>query len=185
MLESFILHWGYLAVGSGTFVEGETILIAAGAFSHRGLLSSSVVLAVAFVSSLVGYQLWFYIGRHFGRQLIARRTSWTTATAHVERWLQRRGSWFVFGFRFIYGIRIITPVVLGASGYPARRFFALNALSGAVWSLAVWALGYALGASLHTLVSRTARVEEIAAMALAIVIVLRLGGRVLRRVSGT
>ncbi|MDB4986854.1 MAG: hypothetical protein JWN04_2032, partial [Myxococcaceae bacterium] len=31
MLASLVLRWGYLAVGVGTMLEGETVLLAAGA----------------------------------------------------------------------------------------------------------------------------------------------------------
>jgi membrane protein DedA with SNARE-associated domain len=169
VLESLITRWGYLAVGVGTFFEGETILIAAGALAHRGLLSLWLVVLAAFVGSVAGDQLWFHLGRRFGRALIDRRPRWKERSVRAQEWLTRYGSVFVLGFRFIYGIRTVTPVLLGASNFPTRRFTLLNTAGGAVWALLFGGLGWALGASLQGLLARTAEVEELALAAILLV----------------
>ena len=38
-LEELIVRWGYLAIGFGVFLEGESVVILGGALAHRGLLS--------------------------------------------------------------------------------------------------------------------------------------------------
>ena len=43
----------------------------------------------------------------------------------------------ILGFRFVYGLRTVTPFVLGAAGTRPGRFLALNALGAAAWSVAV------------------------------------------------
>src|SRR5262245_557136 len=108
MLESLIIRWGYLAVGVGTFFEGEAILVLAGGLAHRGLLSLPLVVLAAFVGSVAGDQLWFQLGRRYGRALVARRPTWQARADTVQRRIDRHGGWFVFGFRFLYGIRTVT-----------------------------------------------------------------------------
>lgn len=162
MLESFILRWGYVAVGAGTFFEGELILVAGGALAHRGLLSLPLVMLAAFLGSVAGDQLWFHLGRRFGRRLVERSDRWRAHARLVDAWLARHGVLFVFGFRFLYGIRTVTPLVVGASAYSAPRFAALNVLGAASWAMAVGGGGWLLGASLERLLQRTARVEELA-----------------------
>src|SRR5690606_2170454 len=73
MLETFILRWGYAAVAVGTFLEGEIVLIAGGALAHRGLLSLPFVVLAAFLGSVAGDQLWFYVGKRAGRSFVTRR----------------------------------------------------------------------------------------------------------------
>jgi membrane protein DedA with SNARE-associated domain len=160
-VEAFILRWGYLAVGLGTFFEGETILIAAGAMAHRGLLSLAWVIASAFVGSLAGDQLWFLLGRRYGPPFIAKRPKVQRRTVVVEGWLRKYGTVFVLGFRFLYGLRSVTPVLLGASRYAPGRFLVLNAVGAALWSLSFGYLGYGVGASLAALLDRRGRVEEL------------------------
>jgi membrane protein DedA with SNARE-associated domain len=56
------------------------------------------------------------------------------------------------GFRFVYGLRIVTPVVLGMSRVPTAHFIVLNLVGAAVWSVAVGLLGYFFGAVLTLVV---------------------------------
>jgi membrane protein DedA with SNARE-associated domain len=78
----------------------------------------------------------------------------------------------VFGFRFAYGLRTITPVVLGATGYPSGRFLVFNLLGASLWACVFGVLGFALGASLAQLLGRAGRVEEIAAAAALVTLAL-------------
>ncbi|HLV68587.1 MAG TPA: DedA family protein [Polyangiaceae bacterium] len=180
MLETFILRWGYAAVAVGTFLEGEIVLIAGGALAHRGLLSLPFVVLAAFLGSVAGDQLWFYVGKRAGRSFVTRRPRLREHAHKAERRLARRGTAFVFGFRFLYGLRTVTPVVLGATGYPALRFLLLNTGGAALWSVLFGGLGFALGASLEALLRRAVRVEELLAAALVVGLLLWLGFRGMR-----
>ncbi|RYZ52689.1 MAG: DedA family protein, partial [Proteobacteria bacterium] len=66
MFESLILQWGYLALAIGTLLEGETILIAAGAMAHKGLLSLPIVIVVAILGGFTGDVIWYFVGRKYG-----------------------------------------------------------------------------------------------------------------------
>lgn len=168
MLELLVVRWGYLAVVLGTFLEGETILVAAGAMAHRGLISLPLVMLCAFIGSVGGDQLWFQLGHRYGQPFLDRRPAWKARTAVVDRYAARFGSFFVLGFRFIVGVRTVTPALLGASGYPRLRFAWLNALGGALWSVAVGSAGYALGAAITQLLARAAHAEELLGVALLV-----------------
>jgi len=165
VIEAFLVRWGYLAVGVGTVVEGEAVLLAAGAFAHRGTLSLPLVIAAAFAGSVAGDQLWFLFGRRFGRRYLDRKPAWQKRAQRLEPWLRRYGNGFVSGFRFAYGFRTVTPVVLGATGYPHARFLAFNVIGAALWAGAFGVLGWALGASIARALGRVGRAEEIAATA--------------------
>lgn len=171
MLEALVIRWGYWAVLVGCFFEGEAVLIAGGAFAHRGLLALPWVMLAAFLGSVLGDQLWFQVGRRLGQPFVQRRTAWQARVQRIHAWLDRYGMVFVFGFRFVYGVRSVTPALLGASGYPLRRFLLLNLLGGATWAIAVGAGGWLLGAGLAGLLKRAARFEELllAAALLALV----------------
>lgn len=172
MLLQLLAQWGYLAVAVGTFFEGETIVLAAGALAHRGLLSWPLVVLAAFVGSVLGDQLWFFVGRRYGRAFIDKRPPLRVHMRRVEGWLARYGAWFVLGFRFVYGVRTVSPIVLGASGYAIARFVPLNLAGALVWALAFVAAGFGLGAGLHALLGRVTRLEEVLACALLISLVL-------------
>jgi membrane protein DedA with SNARE-associated domain len=181
MLDAFLAHWGYLAVGIGTLLEGETVLLAAGALAHRGLLDLPVVMAAAFVGSVIGDQIWFHVGARFGRPYLDRRPALSKRAVALEPWIHRYGDGFVFGFRFLYGLRTIAPLLLGTGGYPAGRFTVINLLGAAVWAVTFGAFGWGLGAGLEQALARRAHVVEIAAAAVAVALGLVLVRRAIAR----
>ena len=175
MLETLIVHWGYLAIVLGTFFEGEAVLVLAGALAHRGLLSLPVVIVSATIGCVAGDQLWFQLGRRFGQPLLDRHPAWSARVDAVRHRLDRYGWAFVFGFRFIYGIRTVTPALLGVSGYSSTRFAYLNLAGGIVWAGAVGAAGWALGAALTGMLQRAAHIEELLGLGVVMALLFTLG----------
>ena len=165
----------------GTFFEGETVVVAAGALAREHGLDVGLLAACAFAGSFLGDQTWFYVGRAGGPSLLARRPSWAAGAARVEAWTARWGTAFVLGFRFLYGIRTVAPLVLGATRYPAGRFFVLNAVGALLWSLLVTALGYSLGFAVETALGRFVEAEEVLAVVLVAGVAFWLGLRHVRR----
>ena len=53
----------------------------------------------------------------------------------------------VLGFRFMYGLRTVTPFAFGLSGISASRFFILNVIGALAWSVVVALIGYLFGAA--------------------------------------
>lgn len=143
--EHFIEQWGYLAILIGTLLEGETIVIAAGAMAHRGLLLLPLVIMTAFFGTFIGDLMWFFVGRKFGRPLLSRSETWRSRSERISALIQRYGIVFVLGYRFIYGIRTVTPAFLGATGYPLAKYLLLNVISIAVWSVLFSFIGFGAG----------------------------------------
>jgi membrane protein DedA with SNARE-associated domain len=137
--------YGYYALLIGTFFEGETIMVLSGFAAQRGLLDLYWVMAVGFCGTFAGDQLYYFIGRHWGTKLLARRPAWQAPADRAYRLLRRYEIPFILSFRFLYGIRSVSPFIIGMSGIPVRRFFLLNLVAAVVWSIAVAALGYFLG----------------------------------------
>jgi len=143
----------------GTFLEGETILIIAGFLAHRGYLSLSLVMLSAFIGSLAGDQMFFFIGRFRGKPFLERRPSWQPRAKRANRLLMRYQNVLIAGFRFIYGMRSVTPFVLGMSDVKTSRFVLLNVLGAAVWAVAIATGGYLFGAALEALMVDVKRYE--------------------------
>ena len=160
-MERFIVEWGYWAVLLGCFFEGETILVFAGMLAHRGVLRLDWVCAIACLGSVLGDQTWFLLGRFAGERLGRHFHFVQAATERLERWMTRYGAWFVFGFRFLYGIRTVTPLFLGMSRFPVRKFIAFNVLGAVVWSVAVGSLGWSIGVAVQHFLGRAAKIEEL------------------------
>src|SRR5262245_43452153 len=172
MLEALLVRGGYAFVLGGAMVEGDAVVLAAGAMAHKGLLTLPLVMLAAFLGGLANDVVWFIVGRRYGPAFLARRPRVARRAAAVEAWNQRWGSLFVLAFRFLYGFRTIAPAVFGATGYPLQRFLLLDTLSAATWAAIVSAAGYGLGAGLQSLLGRSSRLEEALLVGAAIALVL-------------
>lgn len=185
MIESLISHYGYLAILVGTFLEGETILVLGGFAAHRGLLWLPGVMACAFVGSLASDQLFFFIGRRHGAEFLARRPRLQAGAARVRDLVERHATLLILAFRFLYGLRNVTPLVFGMSRVSALRFALLNAVGAAAWAVAVGALGWYVGSAANQLLGHLKRYElRVAAVIVAVGVALWAWRRWIRDAPG-
>jgi len=159
MPSHWITEYGYWAVLLGTLFEGETIVILAGYAAHRGYLSPVLVAVAAFAGSLSGDQLAYVLGLRFHSLVSSQRNLRARRIAQVKTWFERRSVLVMLGFRFVYGIRNVTPFAIGTMKVPARRFAPLNALGALLWApLFTW-LGYAFGQAVSLVFDRVREYE--------------------------
>lgn len=151
--------YGYFALFVGTLLEGETILVLAGFAAHLGFLYLPWVILVAFIGTLSGDQLFFYLGRRHSGFVLDKHPAWQSRLDQVQRLFERYQTLLILGFRFLYGLRTVTPFVLGRSGVSPGYFFLLNTLSALVWSVVVGIGGYLFGNFLKLLLGDIRRYE--------------------------
>ena len=158
-LENWINTYGYWAILFGTFLEGETILILGGFAAYQGYLKLPWVILAAFVGTLSGDQLFFYIGRKYGSKILARRPAWQVRADRVRKLMERFQDYLILLFRFLYGLRILTPFVLGLSRVSRGRFLFLNTVGALVWATVVGTGGFLFGQALEVLMGDLKRYE--------------------------
>ncbi len=184
-LEALVARYGLLAILGGAGIEGEAVVITGGILAHRGLLSLWGVAAAAAVGSCAVDQLWFLAGRYFRDYRWVRSVTAQPAFARALAILERHPTTFIFGFRFIYGLRTVSPIAIGASAIPAQRFIALNIVAAAIWGPLMACIGYAFGKAINPLLHNTRWAVLLVLMAAMVVVSATVGvhliGRLLRR----
>jgi membrane protein DedA with SNARE-associated domain len=166
-LEEFISTFGYAAIGIGTFFEGETILVLGSFASHRGYLELPLVILSAFTGTFLGDQLFFYIGRFKGKQALENWPYWKSKSEKVFSLLENHRIWLILGFRFLYGLRTVTPFILGASRIPVYSYIILNFIGASIWAIAVGVSGYFFGNTLEILIGNIKKYEVLIFAAVA------------------
>jgi membrane protein DedA with SNARE-associated domain len=166
-LTGLIESYGYAAVFAGTFLEGETVLVLAGFAAHRGYFSLRGVMLAAFAGSLFGDQLYFQLGRWKGEAFLRRRVSWAPKVERVRGLIGRHHLAIILGFRFLYGLRTVSPFAIGMSGVSLPRFVLLNAVGAAIWAVVVAYVGYSVGEVAETVLGRVRRFELLGFAAIA------------------
>jgi membrane protein DedA with SNARE-associated domain len=113
---------------AGCFFEGETILGIGGFAAYRGYLHLPWVIVAAYGETLLGDQLYFFLGRVYGQRFLKNRPYGQSRVVEAQGLLRRFQTSLMLLFRFLYGIRAITPFAIGMSGVSPRKFLFFNAL---------------------------------------------------------
>lgn len=170
-LSALIQQYGLIAVFVGTLLEGETVLLLAAASTHLGLLELRMVIAVAVVGAFLGDNIAFAIGRHLGPHAAERLPRLAAAIPRVDR-LLARWSWIaVIALRFMYGLRIAGPVLIGAGTMPAWEFVVANAIGAILWAVVLGSLGYAAGHAVERILGNVVEAEKMLLALAAIIVV--------------
>lgn len=141
-INSLIAHYGYAALVIGSLAEGETITLLGGVAAHQGLLKFPLVVVSVALGGMIGDQVLYLVGRRFGGKLLRRFSRHRSKIHYAQKMIQRRPYLFVIGTRFMYGFRVIGPLLIGASHLPPKIFLPLNILGALIWALLFTALGY-------------------------------------------
>jgi membrane protein DedA with SNARE-associated domain len=180
-LQGFIETYGYVAVFIGCFLEGETVLVLAGFAAHMGYMSMPWVMATAALAGFCGDQAAFFAGRRYGPRLLAWSPRLAAAQPLILAKLSRHANLVIFMLRFAWGLRIASPIIIGASGLPLSRFAPPNAAGAIVWAIVIGGAGYLFGAAFTTMLAHAKHYEEIAFIGLAVVVLVATWlGKVLR-----
>lgn len=103
-----------------------------------------VVLAVA-IGGIIGDQLLYFVGRRYGVKILRRFTRYRGKIHQAQALIRRHPYLFVIGTRFMYGFRIIGPILIGTSHLKPKIFLPLNILGAFIWALIFTTLGYVGG----------------------------------------
>jgi membrane protein DedA with SNARE-associated domain len=166
---SLIQHYGLIAVVGGAFLEGETIVLLAGAAAHLGLLDLPAVVGAAALGAFAGDNFFFFVGRRYGPDVTKRYAWMGAAVPRIDRLLSRWRWGAVVALRFMYGLRMAGPMLIGAGTMPAMEFVAANALGALLWATLIGGLGFVGGRAVEALLGDIANAEKfVLAAALAI-----------------
>lgn len=167
-VSNFIAHYGYWAVALGCLLEGETVLLLAGYAARRGLMDLPLVMAVGAAMGAASDIALFTLGRWRGAAVLARWPQLQGYRGRVNQLLARWGSLVVVGVRFMYGLRVAGPILLGTTNMPWRHFVLFNLLGAALWASLVAGAGWAFGHSAEALLHGVQHAEKWIVLALLV-----------------
>lgn len=168
LIEQYMLIYGYWAVFFGVMLEnaglpvpGETILLVAGYFSATGEFNIWLVMLIAASGAVIGDNIGFAVGHHFGRGFILRvgKYLWLTPKRfeHMENYFKSHGNKTILIARFITGLRVFAALLAGASHMKWRIFLIYNMVGAIIWAVVITALGHFFGHSLPVLIEWVGR----------------------------
>ncbi len=137
----------YMLTFIGAIIEGESFIIGISALCS-GIDGPNIyiVFLIAFFTTVLFDQLTFTIGRLVGVDFIIRGyPRFTGAINKIFRMVEKNDTFLILIFRFVWGIRFITPIVIGASRVSYKKYALLNIVAALIWAIILCAVGYFLG----------------------------------------
>ena len=145
--------YGYYGILIWTFLEGETIVIIAGLMAPKTGMDLQLIALCAFTGALFSDQLMFLIGKFKGEKLLHHFPKLAQRMEKATGLFKKYDTLLILSFRFVYGVRNITPIMLGVSGVSYKKFFFLNIIGGAIWATSFTYGGYYAGKSFLAIVA--------------------------------
>jgi membrane protein DedA with SNARE-associated domain len=183
-LTKLFINYGYWTVFVGVMLEnaglpipGETILLAAGFFAAGGHFSLPLVMLVAATGAVVGDNIGFAVGHHYGRGFLVRYGKFVFLTprrlVRINDFFEKHGEKTILMARFITGLRVFAAIFAGASAMRWRVFLVYNIAGAILWAAVITMLGYLFGNSwplLERWVGRTGLFMLLAVIVIAVVV---------------
>jgi membrane protein DedA with SNARE-associated domain len=135
-------------------LEGETIVFLAGLAAHHGYLWFPAVVAVAVVGGFLSDQILFFVGRRYGNRVFARFPGIAAKVPRAQALIRRWDVLAILLVRFLYGLRVAAPIVIGASGIAPWRLALFDFIGAVLWVFVVAGLGYFAGQAVQHWVAR-------------------------------
>lgn len=144
-MEEFLQRYGYIALSVGTFLEGETALLVASSLVVSGLFKIPLTVLFGFFGSFLSDWTYFLIGRLNGKYFLDKRPKLKEKFQPVQKFFKTHRLQILVSYRFLYGFRIIIPLMLGMSDIRAIQFLGYSLLAGVVWASTVSSVGFFVG----------------------------------------
>jgi membrane-associated protein len=154
-LATFVQTAGYLGIFSivlietgllvGFFLPGDSLLIMVGILAAAGKLSLGTSLLVLYVGAVIGHNLGFWWGRVLGPRLEKHPRIKPDDLERARALIKRFGMVALLIGPYVPVVRTLIPFVLGASGMPWPRYFAISLLGCLLWTQGLTIFSYFVG----------------------------------------
>ena len=150
----------YVGILAGVFFEGEMIMISSVIAAHHGYLKLWLVVSIGIAGTFGSDCFYFFLGRRKGKDWINKNQKIKNKAGKVISKLEKYPRAIFFIYRFVYGFRSITPMIIGASQIKTRLFLAFSAMGTIVWAATYSVIGYTFGAVIKSQLGHIEHVEK-------------------------
>lgn len=129
------------------FLQGDSLLFAAGAFSALGSFNLLLLLLLLVLAAVLGDTANYWIGHFFGEKLIAnpRIPLKKEHIAKTKKFFDKYGGKTIILARFVPIVRTFAPFVAGVGKMTYGKFVSFNIIGGIAWVLLFTLAGFWFG----------------------------------------
>ena len=130
-----------------TFLPGDSLLFAAGAFAAKGSLDPIVLFLLLSMASFVGDTVNYQIGNRIGPKVFKMNSRFIKQDylEHTKQFYARHGNKTIVMSRFLPILRTFAPFVAGVGSMQYSKFLLYNIIGGSLWVATFVFGGYFFG----------------------------------------
>ncbi len=129
-----------------------------------------MVVAVAVAGGFIGAQFFFWLGHRYGNRILARFPAIAAKAPKVQELLRRWDAPVIMVIRFLYGLRIAGPIVIGSAGIARWRLMLFNFLGALIWAPLVAGVGFVAGEAMEHVFKHAHHIQYLVLIAIAAII---------------
>lgn len=132
----------------GFLFPGDTLLLSAGVLAASGKLSLGLAIVVIGLAAILGDNVGYHIGRHFGRKLFSKPDGVIFRHEYImraEAFYKKHGSKTMLLAHFVPIVRSFAPVTAGAGNMPLGQYMLFDAIGDIAWATVLTCFGYFIG----------------------------------------
>lgn len=179
-----MLHylWIYICFFFGIFLEGELVYISAIIAVSHGYLNIYLVITIAIIATICSDLVYFNLGKNRANKLM-NNPKWKTKIEAVNDRLTKHRQLFLVSYRFLYGLRVATPLVLGTQNITQLTFLKYSIISTVIWATLFTGLGLVFGELILNYLNHIKQIEFYIIGALLVLAIVFLIARFIKRKS--
>jgi membrane-associated protein len=130
------------------FLPGDSLLFIVGALCGAGLMSLPLSMVLLVIAAVLGDQVNYSIGRHFGPRVWRWENSRLFNKAAFEQahaFYEKYGGVTIILARFMPFIRTFAPFVGGVAAMSRSKFTLYNVVGALIWVISLTLAGYWFG----------------------------------------
>ena len=124
----------YLILLLSAAVNSATIAIMGGVAAPAGHISFLIGILVLTFGGSAFNQIYFYLGKRSSH--LFHQDEFDHQNAHkITDMISKHGTLFIFVYRFLPGIRFVSPFIIGATSKLSQiKFFIVDMIASCIWS---------------------------------------------------
>lgn len=150
----------YIGILFGIFLEGEMIMISSVIAAHHGYLNIWLVVILGVLGTYCSDCFYFFLGRNKGKDWLNKKQKFKNKAGIIDKKLEKHPIIIFMSYRFLYGFRTITPLVIGASKTKTYIFLLYSAVSTLIWAITYCTIGYLFGEVIKSKLGSVEHIEK-------------------------
>ena len=184
-IETLLPTFGYPMMFFGSLIEGPALMIIVGFLLRLGFFSFVPAFLLLFAGDLAGDFMWYGIGRFALHRTILRIGKFFGVSEEIfekikEKFRKHEGK-IIFGSKLTtgFGFSVFIVMAAGITRMPLKKFSAIAAFGGILWTAGLFLIGYFFG-NVYLQLEKGIRIIFLAILAALILTVLHRFSRSMR-----